>query len=375
LAWSSNAGLASLGVVCATGIACTLLVSLTLLPAWWRTWVGAPASDRAPGALTTPARSQAAEEPATVAPATTRRPSAFYRVGLWRMGMAFARTLPARWLEWCCVGVARLYWWAHPRRRTVVIENLRPCCANDRTLATTAARSLFDQFGRKLADLWRWESGAVAGPSLDGREGWEHFEAVRASGRGILLVTPHLGNWELGSAILGQRGVKLLVLTLEEPDPRLTELRRASRLARGIETLVVGQDAFAFVEIIQRLQAGATVALLIDRPPPPSAVTVEFCGQPFRASVAAAELARASGCVVLGVCVLRTARGYTPIILPELHYDRAALGRRAARVQFTQEILRAFEPLIRQHPDQWYHFVPIWPERGPADGPASGAGS
>jgi KDO2-lipid IV(A) lauroyltransferase len=187
-----------------------------------------------------------------------------------------------------------------------------------------------------------------------------------------LLVTPHLGNWELGGAIMRKREVKLLVVTLEEPAPGLTELRRASRLQRGIETFVLGQDAFAFVEIIKRLQDGTAVALLVDRPPPTNAVTVEFCGRPFAVSPAAAELARASGCAVLGVYLLRNPTGYTAMMLPEFHYDRRALGSREARTRFTQEILRAFEPVIRQHPDQWYHFVPIWPRVAITGGPAPG---
>ena len=98
----------------------------------------------------------------------------------------------------------------------------------------------------------------------------------------------------------------------------------------------------------------------MDRPPAQTAVTVELFGQPFRASIAAAELARATGCALLPVCVLRENEGYAAHMLPEIGYDRAALGNRDARQQLTQEILRAFEPVIRQHPDQWYHFVPVW---------------
>ena len=146
------------------------------------------------------------------------------------------------------------------------------------------------QFALKLADLWRWESGAQRELELTTVNGWEHFEAAQKRGVGTLLVTPHLGNWELGGAVMVGRGVKLLVVTLEEPSPGLTELRRASRLQRGIETLVLGRDAFAVVEIIKRLQEGATVALLVDRPLPANATIVEFCGRPFAASLAAAEL-------------------------------------------------------------------------------------
>ena len=94
---------------------------------------------------------------------------------------------------------------------------------------------------------------------------------------------------------------------------------------------------------------------------------VELFGQPFRASVAAAELARASGCALIGVTMVRQREGYAVKVLPEFAYDRRALGSHEARRELTQQILRAFEPEIREHLDQWYHFVPIWPE-GPPHG-------
>jgi len=103
------------------------------------------------------------------------------------------------------------------------------------------------------------------------------------------------------------------------------------------------------------------VALLVDRPPETSAVMVELFGRKFSASIAAAELARASGCVLLPVYLPRTDRGYAAHVLPEIPYDRSALRSREARHKLTEEIMRAFAPAIRQHLDQWYHFVPIWP--------------
>ena len=155
--------------------------------------------------------------------------------------------------------------------------------------------------------------------------------------------------------------MNLNVITLAEPGDTFTELRQASRSRWNIETLVIRDDPFTFLEIIRRLEAGATVALLIDRPPAPTAVTVELFGRPFAASVAAAELARASGCLVLPVYIPLVSDAYEAHILPPVPYDRASLRDRAARQRLTQAIVRALEPLIRQHLDQWYHFVPVWP--------------
>lgn len=123
----------------------------------------------------------------------------------------------------------------------------------------------------------------------------------------------------------------------------------------------MGTDAFAFVEVIKRLQSGGVVALLVDRPHPSSAVTITLFGRAFRASISAAELARATGCTLLPVYVVRSSHGLCAHVLPEVQYDRRALGTRESRVHLTQEIMRAFEPALRQYCDQWYHFVPIWP--------------
>jgi lauroyl/myristoyl acyltransferase len=288
-------------------------------------------------------------------------PSSFYRGSLWRMGLVLVRLLPLWVLRPICLVLAEVYYRTQRERREVVIRNLLPVLAGNRREAEKAAHALFRQFAIKLTELWRFESGLAVDTWFTAGVEWAILEQACARGKGVLLLTPHLGNWELGGALLARHGIKLLVLTQAEPGSGFTEMRKASRSRWGIETLVVGGDGFDFVEIIQRLQAGATVALLIDRPPAAKAVKVELFGRPFPASIAAAELARASGCALLGVTIVRTGHGYRASILPEFQYDRQALGSRDARCELTQQLLRAFEPAIRQHLDQWYHFVPVWP--------------
>ena len=342
LGLSSNAGLSSLGRVCAIGIAGNMLISVFLLPVWWKLF---PRNKK-----TTPAAANA------------HGPSQFYGAFIWRAGLALGRIIPAPVFDFFARLLAALYWRLAARRREIVIQNLLPVLNGDYRQAARIGRELMTEFFLKVADLWRYESGVLFDRWLGEWSGWEHFTAAHARGRGVLLVTPHLGNWEFGGAFLVEHGYKLLVLTQPEPDQKLTELRQRSRSLRGVETLVVGQDAFAFIEIIKRLQAGATVAMLVDRPPAPTAVNVNLFGRPFLASIAAAELARASGCAIVPVYIVRQPDGHLAHILPEIKYDRANIGNRDARMQLTQEILRAFEPAIRQHLTQWFHFVPVWPD-------------
>ncbi|MBI5383346.1 MAG: MMPL family transporter [Verrucomicrobia bacterium] len=341
LAWSGNAGMASLGKVCAVGLGANMLIAVTLLPAWWR-W------------------GTATWRPDMAATQLPKSPSSFYGVAAWQLGLALGR-----WLPRCiCYGVALLaaevYRLLCPRRREVVALNLQPVLLEDKLEATRMARRLFRQFAFKLVDLWRYESGVNETHWETTSEGWRILDMARQRGSGVLLVTPHLGNWELGGPLMTQHGVKLIVLTQPEPDRGLTELRRAARARWGIETIVVGDDGFAFVEIIKRLQAGETVALLLDRPPERNAAEIELFGRPFRASLAAAELARAAGCALIGVTMVRMNQSYQVEVLPEFTYDRRSLGTREARRELTQHIMRAFEPKIRKHADQWFHFVAVF---------------
>jgi lauroyl/myristoyl acyltransferase len=110
------------------------------------------------------------------------------------------------------------------------------------------------------------------------------------------------------------------------------------------------------------LESGGTVALLLDRPAPERAAKVTLFGQEFQASMAAAELARASGCAIVPTIIVREGKGYLASAMPEIEYDRASLRRPEAGVELTGRILHALEPAIRRYLDQWYHFTPVWPK-------------
>lgn len=289
-------------------------------------------------------------------------PSSLYREEFWRFGLGLVRFVPRQ----LCVLFSRLladiYYSTVPSRREIVIQNLLPALKNDRAVAEQVAKRLIRHFAIKVVDLWRYEAGLPIENSFGNATGWNHFTDALAQKRGVLLLTPHLGNWEFGGPWLTQKGITLQVVTMAEPGKNFTQLRQASRARWNIETIVVGNDPFASVEIIRRLQAGATIALLVDRPVAATAVKVQLFGKPFAASVAPAELARASGCALLPVFLPRDGTTYGAHVLPPITYDRAALRDANVRLQLTQQIVSTFEPVIQTHLDQWYHFIPIWPK-------------
>jgi predicted exporter/lauroyl/myristoyl acyltransferase len=344
LAWSSNAGLASLDLVCAGGVLCVLFTSLVFLPRWWL-------------AL------RPADVPETGGPEDGT--SQFYGAAPWKLACAVARFVPRGVLAGVARGVAWFYGVLRPGRLEIVAGNLRPVVSGDAKAGVGMAKSNLAAFATKLVDLWRQEAGAPV--AVEAAGGWESYHAAIGAGRGVLLVTPHLGNWEADGSLLTGFGVKPLVLTAPEPGSDFTEIRARARARQGVETLVVGADPFAFVQVIRRLQEGGVVALLLDRPMPGTGVEVEFLGGRLMASPAAAELARATGATILPVYVVEEGGRYRAYALPAVPYDRAQLGNREERRALTGRILRVFEPAVRQFPAQWFHFVPVWcRDAGPA---------
>jgi uncharacterized protein len=368
LGLSSNVGMASLGRICAVGIGSNMLIAIFLLPVWWKLSagravardLGSPVADEvtSPGSRDAVAGTEAGLV-ASSATVSGMGPSPLYRGELWRLGMFLVRILPSPCIHLIADACTWSYWHCVRNRREIVIQNLLPAAQEPKIAQQTAFR-LYRNFGHKIADLFRYEAGLPIAHLFGTSSGWEVFETFRAQKRGVLLLTPHLGNWEFGGPWLTGKGVPLQVITLAEPGRDFTRLRQESRARWNIETLVIGEDPFAFLEIIRRLESGATIALLMDRPPATSSVAIKLFGRPFSASIAATELARASGCALLPVYIPRVGSLYEAHILPEITYDRARLRDRAARQELTQRIMGVFEPIIQKHLDQWYHFVPVW---------------
>jgi lauroyl/myristoyl acyltransferase len=301
--------------------------------------------------------------PVAAAPAQKpARPSSLYRGGVWKFALTASRLMPFAVARILAKTALHTYRVAQPKRREIVIQNLLPIFKNNRDAAEKTTARLYSRFATKLVDLFKFEAGVSMYPRFNLLHNWEAFAKPFARGNGVLMVTPHLGNWEIGAELMIRKNVKFYAVTQPEPGTDFTEMRAKARARRGIETIVVGQDAFSVLEIIRRLQEGAAIAMLIDRPVGASGVEIELFGRPYHASIAAAELARASGCALVGGCIVEENGGYAARFMPEFEYDRRALGKREGRRELTQRIMSAFEPSIRDYADQWYQFVPVWPK-------------
>jgi lauroyl/myristoyl acyltransferase len=193
---------------------------------------------------------------------------------------------------------------------------------------------------------------------LGEKSGIEHIETARAMGKGCLFVTGHLGFFELGGLVMSRMGYPITALTLPEPTSDLTQWRADFRRRWGVETVVVGGDAFSAVEITRSLRGGSMVALLCDRPFDDNVVMVDLPHGRIPFSTAPVLLSLLSGAPIVAVAITRQSDGKfriqaDPPVVPEWLPE----GREATLAHYTRLLAtRHLVPMFVRDPEQWHHY-------------------
>ena len=285
---------------------------------------------------------------------------ALYRAALFDAGEWLARRFPLAFLRALAGAIGRLYALTHPARVAVVEQNLKLL---DAGANTAAARRVYAEFGQTMADYFHigTRPAAEAMKIIARIDGAEHLRAAHEAGRGALIVTAHLGLFELGGLLLAEHGYSAAVLTYPEPSRALTEWRARFRARWKADTLEIGRDSFAFLHIAERLRRGQFIASLIDRPHPSDSTEVALPNGMARFSLGILLLAAHAGAPVIPATMVRRADGayhaqiFAPIFVETLPSRVETVERAGARV------VEALLPVLRARPEQWYQFVPLNP--------------
>lgn len=229
--------------------------------------------------------------------------------------------------------------------------------------ADRLARQMFTSYGRYWAEVFwvrpRRKASIVAHAHISGIE---HVEAAKATGRGIVLALPHLGNWEAAGAKAEAIGIPVLAVAESLPNQRITDWFLGVRNDMGIDIVLTGAGRRVTVELARRLEQGGTVALLADRDLSGRGVDVEFFGERTTMPAGAVALAERTGAVLLPVgCFFAVGKGHEFLVRPPLELPSGESDRESRVAAGVQALARQLEEVIREGPAQWHLFQPNWP--------------
>jgi KDO2-lipid IV(A) lauroyltransferase len=198
-------------------------------------------------------------------------------------------------------------------------------------------------------------------------EGLEHYLAAEARGKGVLIVTGHMGAWELSSFYHSLMGHPMGMVIRRLDNRPLDEFVNGIRCLHG--NRVLHKDDFAR-GLLTAMRKGETVGILMDtNMTPPQGVFVEFFGYEACTASGLARVALKTGAAVLPGFMLweEAERRYVLHFGPQLAFERTSDGE-ADIVAATQQCTRVIESWIRRYPDQWLWIHRRWKTR-PADEP------
>jgi KDO2-lipid IV(A) lauroyltransferase len=279
-----------------------------------------------------------------------------------------ARVLPIRLILGLCDLAGSLLYAFSPRRRGIAAENLSIALGPDlrprerRRLARASFRSLLRVFGELAVAERLYRDPRRAEARLRFAGDWDALDADVAAGRPGLIVTGHLGNWELGALAVRRRGAPLRVMARPTGRGAMDGLLSAWR---GGSDLVLPKTG-GIREVLRCLQSGAWIALLADQNAGRHGLFVPFFGLEASTFPTPVVLARRLDLpLYLGACLRRPG----PPGSFDVHLERVDLGeadpREAGLEAAVLHLNRRLEAWIRRAPEQYNWAHRRWKTRPP----------
>jgi KDO2-lipid IV(A) lauroyltransferase len=282
--------------------------------------------------------------------------SATYRgVGFLPRWVSYAIGRAGTWLAWRLMR----------ETRAAIADNLRAVFPDETTHALEArARITLAAYAQDVIDFIR--SLRASDSDLETLFDYSADDSrtildLLRSGRGLILVTGHYGNWEIGGVFI-RRIVKIpvAIIAMAEANPTVNRLRREIRSLVGADTIEVGQSLDTALQIRRRLAANGLVAVLMDRPVGRDRVEVVFLGRQTSFLRTPALMAFMTGAPLLPCFIERVqpgrflVRAGVPILV-----DRNKPRDEAIRTA-TQDFADQLGVRVGARPECWYHFYKYW---------------
>lgn len=282
---------------------------------------------------------------------------------------ALAALLPQRVLLGLGRGLGALVWRRRLYRHAIVRENLRHAlqATHDEAARDAVAAGFFRHLGTNLMEFL--VLGRLSRQQLRDwvdLEGLEHYRAAAADGRGVLLVTGHLGNWEVLAARLGAEGIPVTFLGKSQSNPHVDRMLAAIRARAGVRIIRSGGP---LKEMVTALRRGEVIGLAADQDAGPEGCFVPFLGRPASFYRGAAYFSWKLQAPVISGMIHRLPDGrhrleLGPPFRPEPGWDEPT-----AVARLTEIFAQRLEAAVRRAPEQYFWTHRRWKTRPPGESP------
>lgn len=274
------------------------------------------------------------------------------------LGWSLVCKLPESWAAGAFRVFADLAWRRQGPRVQVLEANLVRVLGDDvdGKVLRDASRGVMRNYGRYWLEIFRLPilpvERLVDGMHDDYGAAQQILDAV-ATGRGLVIALPHMGNWDQAGAWIITKGAGSFTTVMERLEPEsLYERFVTFREGLGMEVLPASGGVRPFGILAERLRAGKIVILPADRDVTGSGIEVEFFGEKAKMMGGAAALAVLTGAALVPATLWFEEDGWGVKIGAEV--QQPSEGTRSQKIAaMMQDVARFFESGIREHPHDW----------------------
>jgi lauroyl/myristoyl acyltransferase len=284
-----------------------------------------------------------------------------FRYSLLRLVILISRYFPVRLGNFLadCGGTA--FFLLSPGRRKTVTENLKHILKteDEAQKIREKSRQVFKNVGRNYFDLTRLSR--ITLKDLGGIvtiEGWQNLTRAQNLGKGVILATAHLGNFELGSQVLVLHGVEITVLAENFENGPMMRNVALLRQRKGVK--IVPIDTKGMKDSFYILLKGGTVVIASDRDILGNGIKTRFLGEEVTLPFGAVSLAQRTGAALVPIFSIRKPANSTTLYI-EPPLDLVEVENREASLKANLDKLAAvMEKYICKYPEQWAVLEPFW---------------
>jgi lauroyl/myristoyl acyltransferase len=289
---------------------------------------------------------------------------------IFRLIIFIGRPFPTRVAYFVAPMIADICYVFYRGGRRALHQNLsRVLGTSDRRVLGRMARRSLRNFSKYVVDFIHFYS--MSAEDIRRRIVFDDFEPLNAAvaeGKGIIFVTLHFGNWDMGAAGLAAYGYPVDAIAETFELPKMNELVQGYRRQLGMNIIPMERIGPG---VLRALRRGDILALLIDVPAPGASVPVDFFGAPVEVPAGPARLALRTGARVIPAVLAREPdrdEMIRPILDFNVRLEPSGDEEQDVR-ELTQQIMSSLERFIRQYPDQWFMFRLLWSATEPAQEP------
>lgn len=264
-------------------------------------------------------------------------------------------------------------------RRSVVLANLRAAfgAAVPEAELHRIAIGCYARLGRAIADIVHSEALLRTGKVAFEVRGREHLDAAIRSGRGVVLLTAHLGNFVLGGFHLRDLGYRLAYVAKRMKNPLMDEEILEIYGMRGNKVIPIRgfrNDPAGGLRIFRALRKGETVVILNDQDAGPEGYHGRFFGHPTSIPPGPASFAYRAGATVLSAFATAENGKIRIDLQPPIDYSAARSGEEAV-ARILDEYSARLEEKVRACPEEYFWLHKKWKSAPGARSIYGGSGS